>query len=225
MTDVEARLKVNGKEFEIIVDLDKALEVKKGEGSIVGVLSANEIFYDHKKGLRASTSDLEKAFGTSDVNEVAEQIIKKGEVVLPADYKKAGQETKVKQVIDFLSKHGVDPSTGNPHSEKRIEEALNQSKVKIDNKPIEQQIKGIVSEVGKIIPIKIETKRLKVLIPATHTGQAYGLLKDYKESEEWLPNGDLTCVINIPAGLQMEFYDKLNAIAHGSAIVEEIKEE
>ena len=112
-----------------------------------------------------------------------------------------------------------------PHSEKRIEEAIEQSGVKIENKPIEQQISSIVSKLKEVLPIKLETKKLKITVPAIHTGKVYGLLQDYKEKEEWLSNGDLSCIINLPAGLQMEFYDKLNSITHGSAIVEEIKEE
>ena len=61
-------------------------------------------------------------------------------------------------------------------------------------------------------------------VPAVHTGKVYGLLQEYKEKEDWLGNGDLQITLNIPVGIQMEFYDKLNGITHGSAISEEIKE-
>jgi len=226
MTNVEARLRVKGKEFQVLVDVDKALQLKKGSDiSIDNVLAIDEVFYDTKKGLKASSSDLEECFGTSDVKEVAEKIVKQGEVVLPSEYKKRELEEKEKQVIDFLAKNAVDPSSGMPHSEKRIKEAIEQAGVKIENKSIEQQIPSIVSKLKEVLPIKLETKKLKITVPAIHTGKVYGLLQDYKEKEEWLSNGDLSCIINLPAGLQMEFYDKLNAITHGSAIVEEIKEE
>lgn len=224
MGNVEARLRIKGKEYAILVDVDKALELKKGvDVAIDNVLAVNEVFYDIKKGLKASSSDLEKNFGTSDTREVAEKIIKQGEVVLPSDYKKKGLDEKKKQVINFLARNAIDPTTGNPISETRIEQAIKQSGVKIENKPIEQQIPGIVSKLNGIIAIKIETKKLEVTVPATYTGQVYGLLQEYKEREEWLDNGDLRCIINIPAGLQMEFYDKLNGITHGSAIVEVVK--
>ena len=49
-------------------------------------------------------------------------------------------------------------------------------------------------------------------------------MHSYKESEEWLADGSLKCIVNIPAGLQMEFYDKINAITHGAVLSEEIKE-
>lgn len=225
MVNVEARLKSKGKEFEILVDVDKALQFKKGtDVSIDNVLATDEIFYDWKKGLKASSKDLTEAFGTDDIKEVAKKIIKSGEVVLPAEYRKKEQDSRVKQVIDFLVRNAIDSSTGKVISETRIESAIEESGINIENKPVEQQISRIVSKLKEIIPIKIETKKLRVVVPAVHTGKAYGLLKEYEEKEDWLSNGDLQVTINIPAGLQLEFYDKLNGITHGSALVEEIKQ-
>ena len=77
----------------------------------------------------------------------------------------------------------------------------------------------------KVIPIKIETKKIKIKIPAEHTGRAYGLIQDYKEKEDWLNDGSLEVILNIPIGIQSDFYDKLNNITHGSAITSEMKQE
>jgi ribosome maturation protein SDO1 len=105
-----------------------------------------------------------------------------------------------------------------------IENSLKQVGAKIDKQPIEKQIKSIIEALTKIIPIKIESKKIKVIIPASHTGRAYGIVQEYKESENWLGNGDLEVILNIPVGIQTEFYDRLNSITHGSAITQEIKE-
>jgi len=224
MVNVEARLKVKGKEFEILVDVDKALQFRKGlPVNIENVLAVDQIFYDFKKGSKVSSADLKEAFGTDNVLEVAGKIIKSGEIVVPSDYRKKEQETKVKQVIDFLLRNAVDPTTNKPITEKRITEALDMAGINVENKPIEQQIPKIISKLKEVLPLKIETKKLKIVVPAVHTGQVYGLLQEYKEKENWLGNGDLSCIVNIPSGFQMEFYDKLNAVTHGSAIVEEVK--
>jgi ribosome maturation protein SDO1 len=223
--NVEARIKIKGKNFEILVDLDKALQMKKGINvSIENVLAIDEIFYDQKKGLKISKSDLTSFFGTEDVREAAKKIIMNGEIQLPAEYRAKLVDDKVKQVVDFLAKNAVDPATGNPHSLTRIQDAVEKCGVKIDNKPIQEQIPKILDEVRKIIPIKIETKKIRLRIPAMHTGNAYGMVKEFKEKEEWLNNGDLEVVVNLPAGLQMEFYDKLNHACHGNIISEEIRE-
>jgi len=225
MTETIARIKLKGKNFEILVDLNKALEFKKaGSGNIDEILLVDRIFKDHKKGLQASDSDLKDAFGASEVSKVAEKIIKRGEIQLPQEYREKGREDKIKQVVDFISKNAINPQTNIPYTPEKIEGALKEAAVNIENRPIEIQIPGIIEKLNKIIPIKIETKKIQITIPAAYTGQVYGLIQTYKQSEEWLSNGDLKVIINIPAGLQMEFYDKLNAMTHGAALTEEIKE-
>jgi len=84
---------------------------------------------------------------------------------------------------------------------------------------------ALIAKLKTIIPIKIETKRIKITIPAQYTGQVYGHLQDNKEKEEWLPNGDLQVILNMPAGLLMDFYDKINSLTHGAVQSEEMPEE
>jgi ribosome maturation protein SDO1 len=225
MTNTEARIKINNKHFEILVDLDKALAFKKGEKVVPSeFLVVNEVFSDTKKGLRVAEKDLSDAFGTTDVYAIAERIVKNGEVLLPAEYKKQEQETRRKQIIEFLVKNSMDTATKRPFTPQTIEEALDKSGANIDKKSVEEQIPRILESLKKIIPIKVESKKIKLTIPAVYTGRIYGLIQSYKEKEEWLSNGDLSCIINLPVGLQMDFYDKLNAITHGSAIAEDLKE-
>lgn len=225
MPQTTARIKQHGKNFEIIVDLDKALKFKKGESSSIDFLEIDKIFSDSKKGFVASTKDLEEAFGTTDINPITEKIIKNGEILLTQEHRDEEREKKVKQVVDFLTRNAVDPKTGNPHTPDRIKNTLDQAQVNIKNTPIENQIKEIIEKISSILPIKLETKRIKVVIPAIHTGKVYGLLSTYKEDEKWLNNGDLEATMSIPAGLLMDFYDKLNSVTHGSAVTEEIKEQ
>lgn len=224
MTNVEARLKVKGKEYKILVDVDKAMQLKQGKPvSMQNVLASDRVFSDIKKGLHVKEAELMDAFGTEDINVIAEKIVRQGEILLTQEYREKAQENKIKQVIDFLSKNAMDPATEKPHTPERIERAIEQAGINIENKPVNEQMSRIISDLRKVLPIKIETKKLSVKVPAIHTGKVYSLLKEYKEKEEWLNNGDLLCVINLPAGMQMDFYDKLNSVTHGSAVVEEIK--
>jgi len=226
MTQTTARIKQGGKHFEILVDLDKALAFKKNsQGSAEEFLEIDRIFSDSKKGEAAPTSDLKEAFGTDNSNEIAEKIVKSGEVLLTQEHRDEEREKKIKQVVDFLAKNAIDPQSGNPHSSERIKNALEQAHVNIKNTPIENQIQDILANISKIIPIKIETKKVKITIPAIQTGKAYGVITQYKESENWLGNGDLEVIVKVPAGIIMDFYDKLNSVTHGSALTEEIKEE
>lgn len=225
MTNVVARIKTHGKNFEILVDVDKALEFKKGSLSNVSeAVSLDSVFYDSKKGTHASEKDLQEAFGTDDINSIAEKIIKQGEVQVPLEYKEKQRGEKEKQIIDFLVRNIVDPRTDRPYTPDRIERSLDEAGVSITNKPVEAQVNEIVSKLRAVLPVKMQTKKIVITISSQYTGQAYGLLQHYKESEEWMPNGDLKCVVNVPVGFQIEFYDKLNAMTHGSVISEEVAE-
>ena len=224
MTQTTARIRQGGKHFEIIVDLDKALKFKKGESQAVDFLETDTIFTDSKKGFTASNKDLEEAFKTNDVNSIAEKIVKSGEVLLTQEHRDEAREKKVKQVVDFLSRNAVDPQTGNPHTPDRIQNALNQAQVNIKNAPVESQIGEIVDKLRSILPVRLETKKIKITIPSIHTGKVYGVVSQYKENEKWLDNGDLEVTVDVPSGLVMDFYDKLNSVTHGSAVTEEIKE-
>lgn len=225
MTDTIARIKIKGKNYETFVDLDKALQLKQGKPvSIDNIMVVDKIFYDSKKGLHVSSGDLKNAFGTDSVGVIVEKMIKQGEIQVPKEHKDKERENKKKQIIDFLSRYAFDPRTDKPHTPERISNAIEEAGINIDNKPVEQQISKIIEKIKEILPIKIQSKKLKLKIPPVYTGRVYGLVQEYKEKEEWLSNGSLNIVINLPLGLQEEFYDKLNAITHGSVVSEEIKE-
>ncbi len=224
MTDTTARIKKSGKNFEVIVDLDKALKFKK-EGGSADFLETPSIFTDSKKGFKASDKDLGDAFGTTDVNEIAQKIVKEGEILLTQEHRDEEKDKKIKQVVDLLSKNAIDPQTGNPHTPERITSALEQAQVNIKNIPIDEQIKEIAEKINKILPIKLETKKIKITVPAIYTGAVYGVINLYKEKEKWLDNGNLEVVVAVPSGNLFSFYDKLNSMTHGSVVTEEVKEE
>ncbi len=223
MTQTTARIKKAGKNFEIIVDLDEALRFKKGEISDIE-MQGDRIFTDAKKGMAASNSDLEKSFGTLDTGKIVGKIVKEGEVLVSQEYRDEKREEKLKQVIDFLAKNAIDPQTKSPHTPERIKKALEQAQVNIKDIPIEKQIRDILVQIEKIIPIKIEIKKIKLIIPAIYTGKVYGLVNEFKQQENWHSDGNLEIVVNVPSGMIMDFYDKLNSATHGSVISEEIKE-
>jgi len=201
--------------FEIRVDLDEALKVKAGSGDVMSALDAPQIYKDIRKGLVVPQKDLMNAFGTSDIYEVAKKIMVSGEIQKTQEFRDSEREAKIKQLVNLVIKNAVDQH-GRPYTEDRIKKAIQEVHYSFTNEPAEKQMSEVMEKLKEIIPIKIETKRIRLVIPARFTGQVYGLLKDYKESEEWLSNGSLEAVINIPAGMQLDFYDKLNHITHGA---------
>jgi ribosome maturation protein SDO1 len=222
--DTVARLKHNNKLFEIVVDVDLALKLRKGEKvNIQNALLLNNIFTNSKNGAKAAGADLITAFGTEDVYQIAERIIRKGEMEIPKEYRDQEQENKRKKIMDFYIRNAVDAKNGRPFTIQVISSAMDQAGINIDKRSIDEQIPMITEKIQKILALKIETKKLAITIPVMYTGKVYGIINEYKEKEDWLANGDLMVIVNIPVGLQSEFYDKLNSITHGAALSEEIK--
>lgn len=223
MVVVSAKFKVKSKTFEVSVNFDEALKVQKKTGDIAAALNVSTIFYNAKEGSVASQKDLMEAFQTTDTHTIATTIIQRGELQRPQEFRDAEREAKVKQVIMLLLRNAVDQH-GRPYTEDRLRRAVQEVHYNFDNRPAEQQMLDVLEKIKTIIPIRIDTKRIKLRIPARFSGNVYGLLKDFKESEDWLANGDLEAVVAIPAGMQLDFYDKLNSVTHGAVISEEIKE-
>jgi len=222
MTQTTARIKREGKHFEVIVDMEEALKFRRGNGQVI--LETDKIFLNAKKGDLASREDLEKLFETTDVQKIAEIIVKRGEIEETQEHRSAEHEMKFKQIVDFFVRNAIDPQSGNPLTPERIKNALEQSHIQIKNASVESQVPEIFDKLSRILPIKIETKKIKITIPAIYTGHAYGLVQQYKQSEDWKDNGDLEVVVKIPAGIILDFYDKLNSTTHGSVLTEEMKE-
>lgn len=225
MTDTIARLRSGKMIFETMVDLDNAMKFKRGEDvDINDVIRDTAIYTELKKGMKAGGAELQNIFGTTDFLSIVKDIVKKGQIEVTQDFRDEELEGKRKKVVDFLVRNAIDARTNRPFTPDILESALNEAGARIDNKPVEQQISGIIDGLRKIIPIKIETKKVKISIPAQYTGQVYGLVQEYKEKEDWQNDGSLQITLNIPVGIQMEFYDKLNSVTHGAAVSEEIKE-
>lgn len=224
MTQTTARIKQHGKHFEIIVNLEGALKYRRGEANNVNFLEIDKVFTDAKKGLEAPVKELKEAFGTDDLNTVVSKIVKSGEIQLTQDFRDESREKKIKQVVDILSKIIYDPKTGNPHTPDRIKRALEEAHVNIKNGAIEVQIKEIIEQISKVLPVKMDERKIEVTVPAIYTGQAYGIISPYKVKEEWQNNGDLRATVVVSGAFLLPFFDKLNAVTHGSALTEEIKE-
>ncbi len=228
-----ARIKKAGKHFEILVDLDKAIELKQKLNKLddeqlklelSNVLAIATIFTDHKKGLKPSTQDLVEAFGTDDVYKIAKQILLYGELQLPTEYRAKLREEKLKQIISFLARNAIDTVTRTVPSPERIEKAIKEAGIKIDEfKSVDEQINRVISELQKVLPLKLEVMQLEVIVPAAYTGKAYSFLARYnKQQEEWLDDGSLRCIVTIPTALQAEFYNKLNKLTNGTALTKDL---
>ncbi len=216
---VIARLPSHGMVFEVLVDPELALAFRMGEAvDIQSMLASDKVFKDSKKGEAASEEMIQKVFGTLDVQKIAEQIIRKGEVQMTTEQRRKMREVRFKQMVALIARRAINPQTGLPHPPTRIERALTEAKVSIDEfKSAEKQFPVIVKALLPIIPLKFETRRIGIKIPASYTGKTHRVVRDFAtiKEEQWLNDGSWAAIVEIPAGIQGEFFDKLNNLTRG----------
>ncbi len=222
---VIARIKKEGKTFEILVDPEKAREFKEGKTSIQEALVVEDVFTDSAKGIRASREELKKLFGSDDVFEVAKTIILKGEIQLTTEQRRKMKEEKLKRIISFIAKNAIDPRTKLPHPPQRIEKALEEAKFNVDIfRSDEVEIEEAIKAIKKVMPIVLEMEEVAVRVPAQYSGKIAGMLKQYKTlKEEWLNDGGLAAVVRLPGGQVADFIDKISKATHGEAEVKIIE--
>jgi len=224
---VIARLKKGEDHFEVLVDPYAAADLIDGkEVDILQNLAIDAIFEDSKKGKHASEEALQKVFETIDITEIAKKIILKGDIQLTTEQRSKMQRNKTNRIIETISKNAMDPKTKAPHPRQRIERAMEEAGIHVDPfKPVSEQVKIIIEQLRPIIPISMEQIRISVKIPAEQIGKAYGTIRNYGalEREDWQSDGSWIGIIRLAAGMQTDFYDKLNDLTKGNVSTKILK--
>ena len=224
---VIARYKKDEDHFEVLVDPYAAADLIEGKNiDIMQSLAIDAVFQDSKKGKHASEESLQRVFGTNDVVEIAKKIVLKGELQLTTEQRHKMQRNKRNRIIETIARNAMDPKTKAPHPRQRIELAMEQAGVHVDPfKPVSEQVKTIIEALRPIIPISMDQIRISVKIPPEYTGRAYGIIRNFGtlEREDWQSDGSWLGIIRIAAGMQNEFYDKLNDITKGNVSTKILK--
>ena len=235
------KLRKGKKTFEMIADpkeawnAKKLLKVEKKEGEVETKFSVDDILgnkdialsdvfqtYDVysnvKKGDRCTDEDLTTAFDTTELRTIAASFLLDGEFSWTKAQRAEWLEKKKKQIITILSRNSINPQTKKPHPAKRIEKAMEEAKVSIDlNLSAEGQVDLVLKKIQLVIPIRMETIQMAVKVPAVYAAKAYNTVDKYSQikKSEWQTDGSWIGMVSMPAGLQMEMLEKLNALTHG----------
>lgn len=217
---VVARYEAKGHRLEILIDPKLIDLLKSGKPvNIVDYMVIDEVFKDARKGDKVGEEVLKEVFGTTDINEVAKQIVLKGQVQLTTDQRRKMLEEKKRQIVNEIAKNAINPQTNAPHPPQRIEKAIEEAKVHIDPmKSVEEQIPVVLKAIKAILPIRIEKIKLEIKVAADGYGKIYQDLVRMGTllREEWGNDGSWRAVVEIPAGMQAEFLDMLNKRTHGN---------
>ncbi|WP_407355909.1 ribosome assembly factor SBDS [Methanolobus sp. WCC5] len=218
---VIARLKKGKNNFEVFVEPEGAFALKRGDkANIEDIIAVESVFYDANQGDHVAESDLVSTFGTSNVMEIARQIIEHGELQLTKEQRKHILEEKTRKVINIIAQNAINPQTKAPHPPARIEKAMEEAKVHIDPlKGVDEQVNIVMKAIRPIIPIRFEEVDIAVKVPAEYAAKAYGEIAKFSTlvKNEWQNDGSWVAVVRMPAGLQNDFYGLVNHLTKGDA--------
>ncbi|MBN2154784.1 MAG: ribosome assembly factor SBDS [Candidatus Lokiarchaeota archaeon] len=178
------------------------------------------VFEDAMRGKEHSDSDLEQLFGSTDPVEIAYQMLYDRDTEWQWTKKQRDEnfEKKKRQIIAIIAKNCINPQTKKPHPPQRIEKAITEAKFNIDIiKSAEEQVKNVISAISSIIPIRMENIELAVKIPASYAAKSYNIVERYGKikKDEWQNDGSWVGIVDLPAGMEAEFLDKINKLTHG----------
>src|SRR2546430_2096590 len=88
-----------------------------------------------------------------------------------------------------------------------------------------REVKEVLDALRPLIPIRFEKARIAVRLTGEDAARSYGDIKAFGTilKEEWLPNGAWVGVVEMPAGMQTEFLNRLNAKTKGNVEAKVLK--
>ncbi len=228
---VTARLESHGARFEVLVDPDAALAIRREEfdGELEEVIAAEDVFEDASRGDRPAENDLETVFETTDPIEIIPEVIQRGEIQITAEQRREMQEQKRRRLIDIIARNAINPQQNDaPHPPDRIERGLEEAGFTVDPmETAESQVDDALEALRPIIPISFAEVTMAVRLPAEYAGKAQARVREFGDldREEWQSDGSWVGVTTFPAGMQNEFYDLVNEQTSGEAETRIVKDE
>lgn len=225
MVDIEeaivGRLEIRGESFEILIDPKIVKYLKEGkEVDVANHMAVEEVFKDARKGTKQSGEKLKEFFGTEEISTVAREIVKRGTVQLTTEQRHVMAETKRKQVAAIIARNAINPQTRTPHPLARIEAAMEEARVRIDPlKSADSQVQDVLDALRPLIPIRFDSARIAVKLAGEDYGRCYEDVVSFGTitKEEWLNDGSWVGIVELPAGMQTDFFERLGHKTKGRA--------
>ncbi|KAI5965759.1 uncharacterized protein KGF55_001122 [Candida pseudojiufengensis] len=162
------RMKKGKKRFEIACYQNKVQDWRsKIEKDLDEVLQIPQVFINVSKGQVANNDDLQKAFNTTDQDQIIMEILNKGEIQLHEKERNANLQQKQNEFLTIISSKCINPRSKKRYPPTMIDKALAELKFHINpTKPTKTQaldaIKLLIEK--QIIPIARAQMKVKILL-------------------------------------------------------------
>lgn len=219
------RLRKGKKRFEIACYQNKVQDWRKGiEKDLDEVLQIPNVFLNVSKGQTAGSEDLKASFGTSDVNEVILQILKKGELQVGGKERQAQLEQVRKEAVQIIADKCINPRTKRPYPTSILDKTLSEINFNIiATKSAKTQaldaIKTLVEQ--QVIPIARARMKIRVVAPSKDAKKYADKVKQIGqevEDEDWDSEWEL--IMFIEPGSYRQLEELVRTEGKGKASVE-----
>ena len=217
------RYEKHGRRYELLVNPEPAWLYLQGEEVEIDDIFEVYIVYENiSRGVKSTQDDLDVAFEGMTEREIAVTILKEGHLQLTIEQRNEILKEKRKEIVDFIHIHCINPRENTPIPRDRLENAIIDLGVNISyNDDVKSQAMEIIDQLKPIMPIRFESVKLAVKIPPSYTGSLYGyaISSGNLIQEEWLSDGSLAVVVQIPSGTQADFLEQITSKTKGKAQV------
>ena len=217
------RYEKHGRRYELLVNPEPAwLFIQGEEVEIDDIFEVYIVYENISRGVKATQDDLDVAFEGLTEREIAIKILKEGKLQLTISQRNEILKDKRIEIVDFIHIHCINPRENTPIPKDRIENAILDLGVNISYKDdVKSQALEVIDLLKPIMPIRLESVKLAVKIPPSYTGALYGYVISAGNlvQEEWLSDGSLAVVVNIPSGTQADFLEQITSKTKGKAQV------
>ena len=221
------RFEKHGRRYELLVNPRPAWLFLQGEEVEIDDIFESFVVYENlSRGAKATNDDLEVSFEGLTEREIAVKILKEGQLQLTAEQRNEILKDKRIEIVDFIHIHCINPRENVPIPKDRIENAILELGVNIKyNEEAKEQALEIINLLKPVMPIRLESVKLAIKIPPSYTGSLYGTVLSAGEliQEEWLSDGSLAVLVQIPSGTQADFLEEVTSRTKGKAQVKVIE--
>lgn len=162
----QIRMKKGDKRFEIVCYRNKVQDWRNGiEKDIDEVVQVPQVFINVGKGELAGAQDLQKYFGTTDVEKAVLEILNKGELQVGGKERQQQQEQLHQAVLQVIATKVINPKNGRPYPASILEKVLDRIDFRFSaTKPAKVQALEAIKLLleAQLIPIVRARMRIRV---------------------------------------------------------------
>jgi ribosome maturation protein SDO1 len=203
--------------FQVITNEGTVLKYRDNKIQWQHVLASDVIFKQFAKGLRASDKDIQEAFPNMTKEAVLRLIVEKGDLQVSAGERKEALDHKIAEIVTYICKNYVDPSNKLPHPRVRVEQALNNSKLRVDaDAGAAKQAQELVQMLQGTLSFAKAEREAELRVPSAYSGAASGIVHSRTDVKSQRFDADgVTWEVGIPPADFDDFVQALNKVTKG----------